>query len=47
MREVNIILPRHHEVQAKDVNLKRLGAALTLAHETDIPIWNHYCFGRE
>jgi len=36
MREVNIILPRHHEVKAKDVNLKRLGAALTLAHETNV-----------
>ncbi len=36
MREVSIILPKHHEVKAEDVNLKRLGAALTLAHETDI-----------
>lgn len=36
MREVSIILPRHHEVKAEDVNLKRLGAALLLAHETNI-----------
>ncbi|WP_165040611.1 DUF763 domain-containing protein [Dysgonomonas sp. ZJ709] len=36
MREVSLILPRHHEVEAKDVNLKRLGAALILAHETNI-----------
>lgn len=36
MREVNLILPKHHEVKAEDVNLRRLGAALALAHETDI-----------
>lgn len=36
MREVSIILPRHHEVRAEDVNLKRLGAALILAHETNV-----------
>ena len=36
MREVSIILPNHHEVRAEDVNLKRLGAALLLAHETNI-----------
>ena len=35
MREVSIILPNHHEVKAEDVNLKRLGAALILAHETN------------
>jgi hypothetical protein len=29
-----IVMPRHHDVRAGDVNLKRLGAALTLAHET-------------
>ena len=28
-----IVMPRHHEVRASDVNMKRLGAALTLAHE--------------
>jgi uncharacterized protein len=31
-----IILPRHHEVRISDVNLKRLGAVLTVAHETEI-----------
>jgi hypothetical protein len=28
-----ITLPRHHEVTVNDVNLKRLGAVLTVAHE--------------
>lgn len=36
MHEVSIILPNHHEVKAEDVNLKRLGAALVLAHETNV-----------
>ncbi|QES89709.1 DUF763 domain-containing protein [Rhizosphaericola mali] len=36
LQELQLILPKHHEVTAKDVNLKRLGAALALAHETDI-----------
>lgn len=36
MREVSLILPRHHEVKAEDVNLKRLGTALILAHETNV-----------
>ncbi|MDR3246579.1 MAG: DUF763 domain-containing protein [Prevotellaceae bacterium] len=36
MREVSIILPNHHEVTVADVNMKRLGAALILAHETNI-----------
>lgn len=31
-----IIMPRHHEVKASDVNLKRLGAILTLAHEKEL-----------
>jgi hypothetical protein len=31
-----IILPRHHEVTEKDVNMKRLGAVLTLAHERGV-----------
>lgn len=31
-----IVLPRHHEVMASDVNLKRLGAVLTLAHEREL-----------
>ena len=36
MREVSIILPNPHEVREEDVNLKRLGAALLLAHETNV-----------
>lgn len=28
-----LLLPRHHDVQASDVNLKRLGAILWVAHE--------------
>lgn len=28
-----IALPAHHDVRAKDINLKRLGAALAVAHE--------------
>jgi hypothetical protein len=31
-----IIMPRHHEVMISDVNMKRLGAVLTLAHETPL-----------
>jgi hypothetical protein len=30
------LLPSHHEVTAKDVNLKRLGAVIALAHESDV-----------
>ncbi len=36
LREASLIMPRHHEVTAGDVNLKRLGAALVLAHETEV-----------
>ncbi|MDR2920193.1 MAG: DUF763 domain-containing protein [Tannerella sp.] len=36
MKEVSIIMPRRHDVRAEDVNLKRLGAALILAHETNV-----------
>lgn len=36
MKEVSLILPRHHDVRREDVNIKRLGAALVLAHETDV-----------
>lgn len=36
MHEISIILPNHHEVREEDVNLKRLGAALLLAHETNV-----------
>lgn len=31
-----IIMPSHHEVRAKDVNLKRLGSILALAHEKEL-----------
>lgn len=31
-----LVMPRHHDVRSNDVNLKRLGAALTLAHETNV-----------
>jgi len=34
MKEVrNLVMPGHHDVQAKDVNLKRLGSVLAVAHE--------------
>ncbi|SBV94496.1 DUF763 domain-containing protein [uncultured Dysgonomonas sp.] len=36
INEVSIILPNHHDVRSEDVNLKRLGAALILAHETNV-----------
>ncbi|MCD7900797.1 MAG: DUF763 domain-containing protein [Bacteroides sp.] len=36
MKEVSLILPRHHEVHVEDVNLKKLGAALILAHEKNV-----------
>jgi hypothetical protein len=36
MREAALILPAHHEVTAADVNMKRLGAALVLAHRTNV-----------
>jgi hypothetical protein len=31
-----IVMPRHHDVQISDVNMKRLGAVLTVAHETPL-----------
>lgn len=31
----NITMPAHHEVRAEDVNLKRLGAVLTTAYESE------------
>lgn len=36
MREINLIMPRRHEVKSEDVNLRRLGAALLLAHEENV-----------
>ncbi|MCG8572334.1 MAG: DUF763 domain-containing protein [Spirochaetes bacterium] len=32
-----VIMPRHHEVREKDVNLKRLGSILALAYEKSFP----------
>jgi hypothetical protein len=32
----HLVMPRHHEVLSKDVDLKRLGAVLTLAHEREV-----------
>ncbi|MGV3530083.1 MAG: DUF763 domain-containing protein [Flavisolibacter sp.] len=35
MRELNhLVMPRHHDVRSEDVDLKRLGSILWLAHET-------------
>ena len=31
-----IVMPRHHEVRASNVNLKRLGSVLALAHDSDL-----------
>ena len=31
-----IVLPSHHDVRAEDVNLKRLGSILALAHEREV-----------
>jgi hypothetical protein len=31
-----LIMPMHHDVRAKDVDLKRLGAVLAVAHEQDL-----------
>jgi hypothetical protein len=31
-----LIMPTHHDVRAKDVDLKRLGAVLAVAHEQDL-----------
>jgi len=32
----NIVMPSHHDVRAKDVDLKRLGSVLALAHEREL-----------
>ena len=35
MQEIqHLVMPNHHDVRSKDVDLKRLGAALWLAHDT-------------
>lgn len=31
-----VLMPSHHDVRAEDIDLKRLGSTLALAHETDI-----------
>jgi hypothetical protein len=37
LREIRkIVMPRHHGVTTADVNMKRLGAVLTLAHESPV-----------
>ena len=36
LREATLVMPTRHEVRAADVDLKRLGAALVLAHETGV-----------
>lgn len=33
LKEISKVMPAHHDVKAKDVDLKRLGAVLWLAHE--------------
>ena len=33
MKQVQLIMPTHHEVKKNDINLKRLGAILWLAHD--------------
>ena len=33
MKDVNLIMPMHHDVRAEDVNLKRLGAMLAMTRE--------------
>lgn len=32
----NLIMPAHHDVRAKDIDLKRLGAVLAVAHEQEL-----------
>lgn len=36
LKEVSLILPSHHDVRQEDVDMKRLGASLVLAHETNV-----------
>ena len=37
LREVrHLVMPRHHDVRAEDVDLKRLGAVLAVAYERDL-----------
>ena len=34
---MHLKMPAHHDVRAKDIDLKRLGAILYLAHDSDLP----------
>ena len=37
LREIrSLVMPRRHDVTAADVDLKRLGAVLALAHDRDV-----------
>ncbi|TDE16912.1 DUF763 domain-containing protein [Dyadobacter psychrotolerans] len=37
MREISrLVMPDHHDVRAEDINLKRLGAVLALAHDNPV-----------
>ena len=37
LREIRtLVMPRHHDVRAEDVDLKRLGAVLAVAHEREL-----------
>lgn len=36
MKDISLILPKHHDVRAEDVNMKRLGATLAMAYESNI-----------
>jgi hypothetical protein len=36
VREPRLSLPRHHDVRAQDIDLKRLGAVMAVAHERDL-----------
>ena len=36
IRDLRLSMPRHHDVRAKDVNLKRLGAVLSVAYERQL-----------
>lgn len=35
-RNPSLVMPSHHDVRAEDVDLKRLGAVLAVAHEQDM-----------
>ena len=36
VRDLSLVLPAHHDVRARDVDLKRLGAVLAVAYECDL-----------